>query len=125
LEKGPDGIVELIHPTKSKIITVSGVGVVKVRGWDIKDGYLHFEWSIETSNVLYWFVFNGLLHNVYSSKDVIIVDTYNLETGFKGKITYTFPAHWFTGSNRYYQIIIIKYLIYLGFQYYWLCFLYS
>jgi len=100
LEKEPDGSIELIHPTKSKIITVNGIGVVKVRGWDVKDGYLHFEWSMETSNVLYWFVFNGLLHNVYSSKDVIAVDTYYLETGLKGKTTSTFPAHWFTGSNR-------------------------
>lgn len=101
LEKGSDGSIELIHPTKSKIITVSGVDVVKIRGWDVNDGYLHFEWSIETSNVLYWFVFNGLLHNVYLSNNLIAVDTYYLETGVKGKATYTFPAHWFSGSDRY------------------------
>ncbi|KAL4149129.1 hypothetical protein QTP88_003140 [Uroleucon formosanum] len=100
LEKGPEGSVELIHPTKSRIITVSGVDVIKVRGWDVKDGYLHFEWSTETSNVLYLFVFNGLLHNVYSSNNLIAVDTYHLETGVKGKATYTFPSHWFSGSDR-------------------------
>lgn len=101
LEKGPDGSIELIHPTKSKIITVSGIDVIKVRGWDVKDGYLHFEWSKETNNVLYWFVFNGFLHNVYLSNDLIVVDTYYLETGVKGKTSYTFPANWFSGSNRY------------------------
>ncbi|XP_025197839.1 ER membrane protein complex subunit 1 isoform X2 [Melanaphis sacchari] len=100
LEKGPEGSVELIHPTKSKIITVSGIDVIKVRGWDVKDGYLHFEWSTETSNVLYLFVFNGLLHNVYSSNNLIAVDTYHLETGVKGKATYTFPAYWFSGFDR-------------------------
>jgi len=111
LEKGPDGSIELIHPTKSKIITVSGIGIVKVRGWDVKDGYLHFEWSTENSNVLYWFVFNGLLHTVYLSKDVITVDSYYLETGLKGKTIYNFPAYWFTGSNRYLYIIIKYYYI--------------
>lgn len=90
-----------MHSTKSKIIVVSGLDVIKVRGWDAKDGYLHFEWSAETSNVLYWFVFNGLLHNVYSSNNLIVVDTYHLETGIKGKTAYTFPALWFSGSQRY------------------------
>lgn len=101
LEKGPDGSIGLLYPIKSKIITVSGVTVVKVRGWDINDGHLHFEWSTETSNDLYWFVFNGLLHNTYLSKNLIVVDTYHLETGIKGKVTYTFPAYWFSDFNRY------------------------
>ncbi|VVC41234.1 Hypothetical protein CINCED_3A015652 [Cinara cedri] len=100
LEKGSDGSIELIHPTKSKIITLSGINIVKIRGWDVNDGYLHFEWSLETTNVLYWFVFNGLLHNVYSSNGLIVVDTYYIETGVKGKATYTFPAHWFNGFDR-------------------------
>lgn len=112
MEKGPEGSVELIHPTKSKIITVSGVDIVKVRGWDVKDGYLHFEWSTETNNVLYLFVFNGLLHNVYSSNNLIAVDTYHLETGVKGKATYTFPAHWFSGSDRYCNIFMC-YVLYI------------
>jgi len=101
LEKGPDGSIELIHPTKSKIITVSGVDIIKVRGWDVNYGYLHYEWSTEASNVLYWFVFNEFLHNVYLSNNVITVDSYYLETGIKRKATYTFPGHWFSGSNRY------------------------
>jgi hypothetical protein len=101
LEKGSDGSIGLIHPTKSKIITVNGNDVVKVRGWDVNDGYLHFEWSTETNNVLYWFVFNGLLHNVYNSNNSISIDTYYLETGVKGKATYTFPLDWFTGFDRY------------------------
>lgn len=101
MEKGPDGNIELIHPTKSKIITVSGIDVVKVRGWDVNDGYLHFEWSAESNNAVYWFVFNGLLHCVYTSNDLISVDTYYLETGTKAKATYSFPGHWFSGFNRY------------------------
>lgn len=106
LEKGPEGSIQLLHQTKTKIITVSGIDVVKVRGWDVIDGYLHFEWSIETYDVLYWFVFNGLLHNVYFSNNLIAVDTYHLETGVKGKATYTFPIHWYSGSDRY-RILII------------------
>lgn len=101
MEKGPDGCIELMHSTKSKIITLSGINVIKIRGWDVNHGYLHFEWSLETTNVLYWFVFNGLLHNVYLSNDLITVDTYYLETGVKGKTTYSFPKHWFNGFDRY------------------------
>ncbi|XP_050532938.1 ER membrane protein complex subunit 1 isoform X2 [Daktulosphaira vitifoliae] len=100
LEKGPDGNIQLLHPTKSKIITVSGTNIIKVRGWDVKDGHLNLEWSIEAENVLYWFVFNGLLHKVYTSDNIISVDTYYLETGTKGKSTYTYPVHWFTGYDR-------------------------
>lgn len=101
MEKGPDGSIELLHPTKSKIITVCGFDVIKVRGWDVNDGYLHFEWSMETSNVLYWFVSNGFLYNVHLSNNLIAVDTYYLESGIKGKDTYTFPAHLYSGSDRY------------------------
>ncbi|XP_050436738.1 ER membrane protein complex subunit 1 isoform X2 [Adelges cooleyi] len=100
LEKGSDGDVQLIHPTKSKIVTVTGTNVIKVRGWDVKNGYLNFEWSAEVNDVLYWFVYNGLLHKVYTSDNLIAVDTYYLETGTKGKATFTFPAHTFTGYDR-------------------------
>lgn len=101
LEKGPIGNVLLIHPTKSKIITVSGANVIKVRAWDVNNGHLHYEWSIEVENVLYWFVFNGLLHKVYKSDNTIAVDTYYLETGTKGKSTYSYPVHGFIESNKY------------------------
>lgn len=90
-----------MHSTKSKIITLSGEDIVKIRGWDVNDGYLHFEWSLETTNILYWFVFDGLLHNVYPSNGKVIVDTYYLETGVKGKATYTYSAQKFNNLNRY------------------------
>lgn len=87
LEKGPQGEIKFMH-ADSEVITVSGNGPFIVRGWNLANGYSHFEWNSfndadEPHENVLWTYHHGKLYKVVmlDSQQVARIISYNVRSG--------------------------------------------
>lgn len=88
----------------NEVVTVSGIGPYLVRGWNLRSGFMTYEWVISSSgnNNIHWTIDSNKVYQVRFPKDGIAeITAHHLKTGNPAGSSKTIEKPWLNDISCY------------------------